>query len=544
MVPVGDRSPLGLSFTVEVDAASDLAFEDVRADALLTVVARSAAQTAPAPRTAEILIMDRSLSMKRFGKLDEAKRAMCTAIDALQDGTYLGIVAGHHQAEVVFPTTGGLARVDADTKAAAKLQVANQLPEGGTAIGEWLACADRLFASAAAGDTVCHAVLYTDGNDEHETPEQLGSVLAACTDRFVCDARGLGEDWNYTELLRITQALHGTAAAVVTVSDLTADFTRLMEQARRIVVPRVYLGLRLNHRFQLGFVRQTRPVEADLTAQQQEHEGEIHIPLGSWPPEVRQYHLSLRFGPDALPVDEDLRAARITLHAAQSDGTRRPCAESRAMVVRRRATPGFETLLPSELTRVESERELGMAMRACADAWQRGDRPTADMELRSALVLAERLQDDVRLRLLRAVAVTGPDGRLRLRDVTRGEMQQLGLDSTRTGPVPADPDGLGARPDAAALRRSCPRCGDTTSARLLQHCENCGHRFDDAAGDGTAPDAGAAHAGPAEGGPAEGGPAHNGPPGDRPHGGPRTDGPRDLGSGDDGGTGHGPRDAS
>lgn len=497
---MGDSSPLGLSFVLEVDAPSDLAHDQQRADALITVRARSAPGSVAAPESpgAEVLIMDRSLSMSGH-KLDEAKRAMCAAIDTLRDGTLLGIVAGHHEADVIFPAGGGLARVDAAAREDAKLRVIGQFAEGGTAIGRWLACAERLFASVTSPGAVRHAVLYTDGKDEHETPEQLGDILTACTDRFVCDARGLGDDWHYTELLRIAEALHGTAEAVVTISDLTEDFTRLMRQAQRIVVPRVYLGLRLGDRFQLAFVRQIRPVTAELTARQQREE-ETHVPLGSWPPETRQYQVSLGFDPHSLTVDENLRAARITLHAEHPDGTRAPCSATVSMAVRRRSTPAFGIPRSAHLTRVENERELGMAMRACADAQLRGDRDRADHELRLATGLAQDLQDSVRLRLLRAVATTGPDGLLRVRrDVSRAEIQKIGVDSTKTVAPPVDmvdvvdvvevvePVDLvdvgdsGERPpgDAPLVPRECPRCGTTPASPQAKFCEECRYRFAD-----------------------------------------------------------------
>ncbi|GGX64128.1 VWA domain-containing protein [Streptomyces anandii JCM 4720] len=492
MVPVGDRSPLGLDFAVEVDAPEDLAHDARRADALVTVRARPGRGAAPRTPAAEVLIMDRSLSMAGRGKLDEAKRAVCAAIDTLRDGTRLGVVAGNHLAEVVFPPDGGLVPVDTGVREAAKARVAAQQAEGGTAIGQWLACADRLFAADRSPGAVRHAVLYTDGKDEHETPEQLRAVLDACTDRFVCDARGLGEDWNYEELLRITEALHGGAEAVVDVTDLTGDFTRLMRQAQRIAVARVYLGLRLNERFRLDFVRQTRPVEAELTARQ-EQGSETHVPLGPWSPgEARQYQVSLSFDPAALPVGENLRAARLTLHAEALDGAREACSETRSMAVRRRGAAGFGIPRSPHLTRVENERELGMAMRACADAQQRGDFERADRELRIALGLAEDLRDGVRLRLLRSVAVTGPDGRPRVRrDAPRGQMQRLGLESTRTAAPPVDaldaagPEGAEVPPGEGVLPRVCPRCGTTAAMGTGRFCEECGHRFGDVPANGT-----------------------------------------------------------
>ena len=476
---MGDRSRLGLGFALEVNSPSDLSCDQRRADALITVTARSAAGSAPQPPSAEILIMDRSLSMSGR-KLDEAKRAMCAAIDSLRDGTRLAIVAGNHQADVIFPTAGGPAPVDARAREEAKLRVIGQFPAGGTAIGQWLDRARRLFASLETPGAVHHAVLYTDGKDEHETPEQLGAVLTSCVDRFVCHARGLGDDWHHTELLRITGALHGTAEAVVTVSDLAEDFTRLMREAQRIVVPRVYLGLRLNSRFRLAFVRQTRPVEAELTAHQL-RDGETHIPLGSWSAETRQYQVSLRFDPDSLTIDEPLRAARVSLHAEYPDGTRRPCSETAAMAVCRRSTPAYGIARSPDLTRVENERELGMAMRACADAQLRGDTDRADRELRLAIGLAESLRDTTRLRLLRAVAVDGPDGRPRVRrDVPRGQLLEIGVDSVKTASRPAEPHDLPPGGSGSGLPRVCPRCGTTSASPAARFCETCGHRYGDA----------------------------------------------------------------
>ncbi|WP_225846833.1 VWA domain-containing protein [Streptomyces sp. HPF1205] len=508
VVQVGARTPLPLEFSVELDASSDLAFDESRADALLTIRARPTSDPPAETAAAEVLIMDKSLSMAGSGKLNEAKRAMCAAVDALRDGTYLGIVAGNHEAEVIYPPDGGLARVDAAVREAARNRVLVQLPGGGTAIGKWLTRADALFATAPvpASGTVRHAVLYTDGKNEHETSEQLDEALAACADRFVCDVRGLGDDWQYDELLRITGALHGTARAVVEISDLTGDFTRLMQQARRILVPRVYLGLGLSSLFRLGFVRQTRPVEADLTGQRQERDGEIHIPLGAWPPEDRQYHVSLRFDPDALPVEEEVRAARVTLRAERADASREPCADTQALIVRRRATPDFRFNPPPSLTQAESLRELGMAMRACADAAQNERWPEADRELALALELAAILGDTERLALLRKVSSIGPDGRPRVRQgMSRGYIQLIGLESARTGAPDSDPvDKTQLPPEGGGpVRRECPRCHAVTTAARPRHCEECGYAFADGAGGAGGQGAGAQGAG-AEGSAPEG----------------------------------------
>ncbi|MGW6357650.1 vWA domain-containing protein [Streptomyces sp. NPDC055092] len=460
-----DTSRTGLDFTVEVDAEQDLAAGATRADALVTVRAATSGPgeaAARVPRSAEILVMDRSLSMAGFGKLNEAKRAACAAIDTLRDGTLLGIVAGDRTATVIYPPHGDtLVVVDEAVREDAKSCVVAQLAQGGTAIGTWLTAARSLFERSAGRGDVCHAVLYTDGKNEHETSEQLDAALAACGDRFTCDVRGLGDGWKYAELLRITQALYGEADAVVDISDLTEDFVRLMRRAQEIVLPRSSLGLRMTELFRLESVRQTWPAEADLTAQAvDEGGGLVHVPLGAWSPESKGYQVTLRFEAETLPVDELMKACGITVHGeSQGQGERTPLTPEASLIVRQRSLPAGKLSVSVGMTRVESTRELGMAMRALADAHDQGDPARADTELRLALQLAEHLGDSRRLELLRSVAEPGPDPVVR-RGVTPGQMQRIGVASTHTGRPPSGMGVVtpGALPDGGTDSARCPRC--------------------------------------------------------------------------------------
>ncbi|MFM9553474.1 MULTISPECIES: VWA domain-containing protein [Streptomyces] len=430
----------GLCFTIETDVAGDLAHDAQRADALVTVRAEPVEGGTTDVPLAEVLVMDCSLSMADAGKIGAARQAVCAAVDALPDNTYFGVVAGTHVARNVFPPLPerGLAVAGRETRQAAKHRITALWAEGGTAIGRWLAHTADLLESAPA-QAVRHVSLYTDGRNEHETPEELERALAVCADRFVCDARGLGDDWSYTELLHITQALHGSARAV-DAGSLTDDLTTLVRQAQRLVVPRVYLGLRLDSRFRLASMRQIRPVEADLTGRQQRAGDLLHIPLGAWGAAHRQYRLSLRFAAPTLPVGEELRAAHIELLAETSTGERARCADARAMVVRRHTNRDPLPARPEELTRVENAHELGLAMRGCANAHERGDLLEAHQELRHALALAQDLDDGARVRLLESVAIRDEHGVVLLRpDVTRGEMQRVGLESTYRAALPTGP---------------------------------------------------------------------------------------------------------
>lgn len=479
---------VGLDFTIEIDATSDLAVDADRLEALITIEATSGATPALTSQIAEILIMDRSLSMQRQNKIHEARRAACAAVDALPGGALLGIVGGNQRATLVFPPSGGLAAINARTRTAAKNKVMSLWPEGGTRIGQWLTAANDLFAAEPAAGIIRHAVLYTDGKNEHESRLELDAALTACADRFTCDVRGLGNDWDYTELLHIAGALHGGAQAVLRIADLTDDFTRLMRRVRRLVVPRTYLRLSLNNRFEIAAVAQTYPVEVELMRQQRPAGGTaVDVPLGSWEGQVtRRYQVSLRFNPDTMPTGEKLRAARVDLLTELSDGTLKPCGHA-PLTIFRHATPGFATVIPPSLTRVGNERELGLAMRACADAWRQRRSAEVEEELNLAFRLAREL-DDVRLPVLQSVSVIGPDGRARLRaDVTVGEMQKLGLDSTMTArpapephPVPQpDATGAQAKPDMpeneanGSTASVCDVCGEPNQEDAA-YCVECG----------------------------------------------------------------------
>lgn len=459
-----------LAFTIDIDATRDLAADADRAEALITIKAPAAGAAGHVPRIAEILVMDRSDSMWGHNKIHEAMRAACAAIDGLPDGALLGIVAGNHAAEQAFPAAGGLAVVDAGTRELAKRQVMSIRPRGGTTIGRWLTAASELFAAGSAPDDMRHAVLYTDGKNEHETREELDRALSTCAGRFGCDVRGLAGDWDYAELEHIADALGGDATAVLDIADLTDDFTELMRRLRRVVTPRSYLRLAPSSRFLIVAITQEHPRQAGLTLVPDDP---VEVPLGAWAEaETRRYKLSVRFEPGTLPVEEDVRAVRIDL-LAETGGAPEPCADA-PLIVRRHATPGFQTLVPESLTQIEKEREITAAMRACADAWLAGRPAGADDELGVAIRLA-RETGDARLPLLEGVAATGPDGRIHVRqDVTRGEMQRLGLHSTKTIMV--------APVSQAGGARTCPACGvlaEDDEEEELKFCEACGTPFEE-----------------------------------------------------------------
>jgi hypothetical protein len=476
-----------LDFTIDIDATYHLPCNADHAEALITVQARPGRAPGPGGRIAEILIMDRSLSMKSDHKVNEARRAAQAAIDALPDGALLAIIAGNENAARVFPLSPGLAAVDTETRKAAKRAVTGLLPEGGTRIGRWLTEASGLFSAAGlAPGTVRHAVLYTDGINQHESPAELDGALGTCADQFTCDARGLGNDWDYLQVRRIADRLHGEAEAVLRIEELAGDFTRLMRRVQRIAVPRAYLRLSPYGPFRVTSVAQVYPVEVDMTRHQRPVDGAVtDVPLGSWEArETRRYQVSLRFDPATIPTGEELRAVRVDLLAEAPDGTLVPCHDA-PVTVFRHATSGGSITLPESLTQVHNQREIGLAIRACVNAWLNGRTTDADAELADALRLA-RATGDPRLPWLEDIAETGPDGRNRVRrNLGKGGMQKVGLQSYKTayradsgdsGPGGSGPGQSPALPGDAGL--VCGRCGEPYEPDSA-FCAECGYDLHD-----------------------------------------------------------------
>ena len=80
-------------------------------------------------------------------------------------------------------------------------------PNGGTAMGTWLAHVRGIVGHRKGALT--HAILLTDGKDEHETPEELGEEIGLSEGEFTCDCRGVGTDWQVDELRAISYRTAG-----------------------------------------------------------------------------------------------------------------------------------------------------------------------------------------------------------------------------------------------------------------------------------------------------------------------------------------------
>ena len=135
---------------------------------------------------AEIIIIDCSGSMSSpQTKISEARTATAAAIDAIRDGVAFAVIAGTNEARPVFPTGGSLVVASEQTRDDAKKAVARLRPGGGTAIGKWLRLAHQMFTTQRINEAALrHAILLTDGKNQHETPAQLDQAIALCEGVF------------------------------------------------------------------------------------------------------------------------------------------------------------------------------------------------------------------------------------------------------------------------------------------------------------------------------------------------------------------------
>jgi hypothetical protein len=392
------------------------------------VAANPSGLIAPTDRV-EAIIIDCSTSMQSpIDKFDAAKRATAAAIDELVDSTYFTIVAGTEKAAAVYPADGWPTPASAATRAAAKRAVDGLRPHGGTAMGTWLAHVRGIVV--AHPGALIHAILLTDGNDEHETPEEFGEEIGLSEGEFTCDCRGVGTGWHVEELRAISSALLGTVDIVADPADLAHDFAAMMRTSMSKSISDVTLRLWTPAGARVVFVKQVAPTVEDLTQRRVESGNQTgEYPLGSWGAEDRDYHVQVEVEPAA--VGREKLAARVSVVAAEQ-------VLGEGLV---KAVWTAETALSAQISRrvahYTGQAELAQAVQEGLSARKKGDNKTATAKLQRAMELAVESGNDGTAKLLRAVVeVDRRTGTVALRsEVAAADEMALDARSTRTARV-------------------------------------------------------------------------------------------------------------
>ncbi|MGW6539271.1 VWA domain-containing protein [Streptomyces sp. NPDC055011] len=407
-------------------------------DAIVTVTATGGGTSGAGGVTAGgpagvVIMVDCSGSMDYPPtKMEGARAATAAAIDTLRDGTSFAVVAGNHVATPLYPERGRLAVAGSRTRAEAKASLARLTADGGTAIGTWLRLADSLLGDEDLA--IRHAVLLTDGRNEHESPEALRTALDACAGRFTCDARGVGTDWEVKEVTGIASALLGTADIVADPAGLTADFTAMMENVMGKGVADVALRLWTPVGAELVFVKQVAPSVADLTTRRADtgpRAGEY--PTGSWGDESRDYHVRVRV--PANVVGQEMLAARVSLILPDpAGGDARPVSQGLIRAVWSHDV-AMTTAINPQVAHYTGQAELADAIQEGLDARKSGDQDGATAKLGRAVQLAAASGNADTAKLLSKVVdvVDAAAGTVRLKaKVAEADEMTLETRSTKT----------------------------------------------------------------------------------------------------------------
>jgi hypothetical protein len=378
-------------------------------------------------RAAVIVIIDTSASMTfPRRKLDAARQATCAAIECVRDGAEFAVIAGTDVARRVYPTDQRLAIATAETRAAAQAATRRLGANGGTAIGSWLTLAKGLFEGASG--SIRHAILLTDGQNQHETDEELRAALQACEGRFQCDCRGIGTDWEVRELRQVASSLLGSVDMVADADDLVADFTAMMDAAMGKQAGEVALRLWTPRGAAVAFVRQVAPAFADLTARATPS-GPLSAdyPTGAWGDESRDYHVWIDV--PAHPVGGEMAAGRVSLVV---DGEVVSQALIRAVWTDDR---GLSTRISREVAHYTGQTELMEAIQDGLAARRAGDEANATFRLGRAVQLAAQSRNTTKLELLAAIVDVedAATGTVRLKPhVADADEMMLDTRSTKT----------------------------------------------------------------------------------------------------------------
>jgi von Willebrand factor type A C-terminal domain/von Willebrand factor type A domain len=401
-------------------------------NAIVTVTSDGAAGQATQPEAAEIVIIDTSGSIGAPNrKMAAARDATSVAIDCVRDGVAFGVIAGTEIARTVYPPYETLVTASAQTRSEAKQALRRLRAAGGTAIGSWLALAGTLFATVP--DRSCHAILLTDGENQHETNEQLDQVLAELEGRFQCDCRGVGTDWKVSELRRIATRLLGSVDIIAKPEDMAGDFRALMETAMGKATGNVSLRLWAPQGASVAFVRQVAPTIEELTDRAVPVNDLIaDYPTATWGRESRDYHVCINVQP--RDAGDEMLAGRISL--VEGD-------ETRAIALVKAIWTDDEQLstqIRPEVAHYTGQAELAECIQEGLEARKDGDLATATFKLGRAVQLAAESGNDGTMKLLQGVVeVDDPaTGTVRLRQNVAA-VDEMSLDTRSTITVRVGP---------------------------------------------------------------------------------------------------------
>jgi von Willebrand factor type A C-terminal domain/von Willebrand factor type A domain len=376
----------------------------------------------------EIVIVDTSGSMGKQN-IRAAQQAAAAALDQILDGTWFAVISGNDRATLAYPPSMEplMVRMDPANREAAKAAVASFYSDGGTAMGTWLMLAGQVFATVPSLGQQ-HAILLTDGENQHETPEQLTAAIESVRGSFQCDCRGVGVNWQVAEVRRIATALLGSVDIIPAPEAMAETFATLIRESMSRGIASAALRVWAPQGAQVLFVRQVAPTVEDLTTRRQEVNALTGAyPTGAWGNESRDYHVAVRLA--AKAIGQEQLAARVQLAVG---GTVAAQGLVKAMWS---DDDTLTTRISPEVAHYTGQAELADAIQEGLAAKAAGDDVTATAKLGRAVQLAAQTgNEEATSRLRKVVDIDDPDtAKVRLkRSVDKLDEMALDTASTKT----------------------------------------------------------------------------------------------------------------
>jgi uncharacterized protein YegL len=363
-------------------------------------------------------------------KILAAKEAIVQIINLLPTDAAFFIVTGSSRAKLLVPLVNAIP----ENKQRAIAQVREISANGGTVISSWLNTALGEFNKMPFA--ICQALLLTDGQNDPSDEQDLERVLAASEGKFQCDCRGVGTDWQVSQLQKIAGKLLGTTDIIASPDRITADFEAILTKAMGKTVSDVSLRLWTPQGAKVLFCKQVSPEIVDVTDRSRTvNDRMVDYPTGAWGSnESRDYHFCIQV--NAGNIGDEMLAGRASL-MTQTNGQETKITEAKIL-----ATWTEDEAKTAKIDRhvahYTGQAELAQSIQEGLEARAQGNIEVATVKLGKAVKLAHDSGNEATAKLLRSVVDVedAAAGTVRIkRTVAKEDEMMLDTRSTKTARI-------------------------------------------------------------------------------------------------------------
>jgi uncharacterized protein YegL len=419
-------------FTAEVFQNPYLSQGAREVNAIMTITTNGDGQVAVAAPTNQRLfgiICDTSGSMGG-AKMIAAKNAIVNIINLLPTDAAFFVVTGAGRAKLLVPLVNAVP----ENKLRAVSQVKEISANGGTLMSTWLQTALGEFNKMP--QAICQALLLTDGQNDPSDGQELDRILDTSEGKFQCDCRGVGTDWQVSQLQQIAARLLGTTDIISSPDRIADDFQSILTKAMGKTVSDVSLRLWTPVGAKVLFCKQVSPEIVDVTSRAKVvSERIVDYPTGAWGRnESRDYHFCIQI--NAGNVGDEMLAGRASL-ITQSHGQETKITEAKIL-----ATWTEDEAKTAKIDRrvahYTGQAELAQSIQEGLEARAQGNIEVATVKLGKAVKLAHDSGNEATAKLLRSVVDVedAAAGTVRIkRTVAKEDEMMLETRSTKTARI-------------------------------------------------------------------------------------------------------------